>query len=81
MTNLHTVMLWQEAVREFEAYILPSVRHAEKRNNDGKSWVDGPMRREAWNNFTDALCKEGKISDWQYENWSQPASCEREPKW
>jgi len=81
MTNLHTVMLWQEAVREFEAYILPSIRHTEKQNNGGKSWVDGPMRREAWNNFTDALCKEGKISDWQYENWSQPASCEKEPKW
>jgi hypothetical protein len=32
--------------------------------------------REAWNNWTDGLCKDGEISDWQYENWSQPDSCD-----
>lgn len=29
-------------------------------------------KREEWNNFTDALCKEGYISDRQYDTWSNP---------
>ena len=29
-------------------------------------------KREDWNNFTDALCKEGYISENQYNNWSNP---------
>ena len=28
--------------------------------------------RENWNNFTDSLCKRGKISDRQYNTWSNP---------
>lgn len=33
---------------------------------------DEPARREAWNNFTDALHKEGKISERQYNTWTGP---------
>lgn len=33
---------------------------------------DTVWKREEWNNFTDALCKEGYISDSQYNNWSNP---------
>ena len=33
---------------------------------------DGPARRETWNNWTDSLCKDGQISDWQYMKWSHP---------
>tara|TARA_Y100001951_G_C11198349_1_gene215637 strand:- start:540 stop:716 length:177 start_codon:yes stop_codon:yes gene_type:complete len=33
---------------------------------------DYVAKREAWNNWTDSLCKDGKITSWQYENWSQP---------
>ncbi|UNH61129.1 hypothetical protein SSZBM1_12 [Synechococcus phage S-SZBM1] len=33
---------------------------------------DVVAKREAWNNFTDALCKEGYISESQYERWSNP---------
>ncbi len=29
-------------------------------------------KREAWNNFTDALCKDRAISSVQYENWTNP---------
>jgi len=36
---------------------------------------DWPARREAWNNWTDSLCKDYEISDWQYANWSQPSVC------
>ena len=33
---------------------------------------DIPARSEAWCNWTDSLCKDGEISDWQYANWSHP---------
>ena len=29
-------------------------------------------RREAWNNYTDALCKDGLITVKQYETWANP---------
>lgn len=28
--------------------------------------------RENWNNFTDYLCKNGKISTKQYDTWTNP---------
>tara|TARA_B100001093_G_C26066167_1_gene692559 strand:+ start:203 stop:379 length:177 start_codon:yes stop_codon:yes gene_type:complete len=42
-----------------------------------KKWLkekrfDYPAKREAWNNWTDALCKDGTITSWQYDNWTQP---------
>ena len=33
---------------------------------------DAIAKRESWNNYTDALCKEGLITLKQYENWGQP---------
>ena len=33
---------------------------------------DAIYTRETWNNFTDYLCKKGKISDKQYNTWSNP---------
>ena len=33
---------------------------------------DATAKREDWNNYTDALCKEGLITLKQYENWGQP---------
>ncbi len=33
---------------------------------------DYVAKREAWNNWTDALCKDGQITSWQYDNWTQP---------
>lgn len=29
-------------------------------------------KREAWNNYTDALCKDGVITESQYNNWTNP---------
>ena len=61
-------MLWQQAVDEFTSLVLPVVQRTYER--DGVP--DNPARCEAWNNWTDSLCKSGIISDWQYKNWSHP---------
>lgn len=34
---------------------------------------DIPLKRMLWNDFTDALHKDGKITDTQVDTWSQPA--------
>ena len=73
MNNLDTVILWEDACRMFEENVLPYVQ--EQYEKDGIP--DWPARREAWNDWTDMLCQDGEISDWQYENWSQPSCCER----
>lgn len=36
--------------------------------------TDKPMRAEAWNNWTDSLCKQGLITLRQYESWTHPWS-------
>ena len=33
---------------------------------------DKPALREAWNDFTDALCKGGRIAQKQYDEWLNP---------
>ena len=35
-------------------------------------YYDTIAKREAFNNYTDRLCKEGVITKKQYENWDQP---------
>ena len=35
------------------------------------SRTDSIAKREMWNNYTDALCKDGVITLRQYENWGQ----------
>ena len=72
-TNLPYVMTFADACEYFTNEILPMVReHYEK---DGVP--DWPARGEAWCNWTDSLCKDGEISDWQYANWSQSPLCGR----
>ena len=36
---------------------------------------DWPARREAWNDYTDSLCKDGEITEEDYNNWDQPSIC------
>lgn len=55
-------MTRREALIEFKRYILPFVRAN-----------DRPARAEAWNNWTDSLCKEGVITTKQYETWVGPS--------
>ena len=33
---------------------------------------DKVWRREEWNIFTDLMCRDGQISQKQYDNWSNP---------
>lgn len=33
---------------------------------------DTVWKRTEWNDFTDALCKGGEITEKQYNNWSNP---------
>ena len=62
-------MLWQEAVDFFTSDVAPAV----STRHDGT--LDEVALSEAWNNWTDSLCKGRIISDWQYANWSQPPIC------
>ena len=70
--DLYTVMTRDEAIEQFDNYVLPIV--IQLHEQDGQ--IDECARSEAWNNWTDAMCKDGQISDWQYENWTHPPSCE-----
>jgi hypothetical protein len=58
---MNKFMTKKEAEQEFkELYKLCDFKH------------DRPGIRMAWNNFTDSLCKDGRISNKQYQNWTQP---------
>ena len=74
--NLHNVITWKEACQVFEESIIPELVEQETKYQGGE-WqhVDRPLRSETWNNWTDMLCKNEQISDWQYENWCQPDCC------
>ena len=67
-SNLPTVITFAQACETFTTEILPGIQ--EQYEQDGIP--DGPARREAWNDWTDGLCKDGQISDWQYANWDHP---------
>jgi hypothetical protein len=54
-----------QAVAEFQQHVLPHVL------------PDGAARRQAWNDFTDALCKAGRITSHQYNTWLSPACVKR----
>ena len=58
----------KEAEQIFRAEVLPEI--IKQYEQDGIK--DIPARSEAWNDWTDALCKEGKITPRQYENWANP---------
>ena len=73
MRDINQPMLWQEAVDYFENEMMIYISMQEARQG-GRA--DMPLRRQSWNDWTDSLCKGGRISDWQYANWSQPPSCD-----
>ena len=71
MRDISNPILFADACAQFEADILPFIQEEYEQDRE----PDWPARREAWNNWTDALCKDGLISDWQYENWTHPLCC------
>ena len=64
-----------EAVHLYIEQEMPAIRRAEERYGFGEENMDSVMRREAWGNFTDSLCKDGQITLRQYENWVTPKFC------
>lgn len=58
----------QQAMMIFRGSVLPAIRA--EYEQDGR--VDAPARREAWNNFTDSLRTDRRITLHQYENWDNP---------
>lgn len=58
-------MTKQEALEFFHKEVMPEVikKFGEK---------DITAKREAWNDFTDSLCKNKEITWTQYENWTNP---------
>ena len=54
-----------EAIKEFRAEILPYV-HAKYGRTDRIAV------REAWNDWTDGLYKDRRITQHQYDTWSGP---------
>ena len=67
-SNIPNVMIFAQACEIFTSEHLPQIRA--EYEQDGEP--DIPARCEAWNDWTDAMCKDRQISDWQYNNWSHP---------
>ena len=74
MLDIEEDPLYDSIVERFKENVLPWVRS--QYEQDGR--IDKPARREAWNNWTDMLCKGGEISLHAYENWDQPPECGQE---
>ena len=60
----------------FKSEILPAI----KERYESNGIKDFPARSEAWNFYTDSLCKNGEISINQYNNWGLPKFCEKSNK-
>jgi hypothetical protein len=58
-------MTYKDAVKEFNQ-LFP------KKNYTKNGFYDKIMRKEDWLNWTDSLCKEGRITPTQYETWKSP---------
>jgi hypothetical protein len=61
-------------MRHTKAQVLEQFRYNWKVATMSNSNLKGDVvaKREAWNDFTDMLCKEGDITMNQYNNWSNP---------
>ena len=62
-------MTKREALNQWKAYRLPAILWAEAQTS-GRP--DRSRRCEDWNNYTDALCKNGAITERQYMTWVTP---------
>ena len=59
-------MTKKEAKKEFESRYACSACHTIHLGSDKVAL------REGWNNYTDFLCKEGRITQKQYDTWDNP---------
>lgn len=60
-----------QVVAEFKEFVLPQVKVMYEQ--DGR--MDRCARREAWNDYTDMLCKDRLITPHQYDTWVHPRCC------
>ena len=65
-------MTKREALAEFTQF--NPVEKFKTADSQGRRRIDEPARDQAWNDFTDGLCKEGRITTKQYESWHSPWS-------
>jgi hypothetical protein len=56
---------YQDAAAEFKRDVLPGVV-------ERYGATDGPAIRGAWNDWTDGLCRDGRISERQRDVWLCP---------
>lgn len=61
----------KDAVAAFITDIYPALIELERISPAG--FPDWPRRREAWHLYVDSLHRNGNISDYQVQNWCQPA--------
>jgi len=67
----HSLVLYEMTITKAQA--LSQFKYNWKVETLRTKWnKDLVAKREAWNNFTDALCKEGYITASQYDRWSNP---------
>lgn len=65
MEEYENYMRQEDIIASFEENILPGV--VERYGKDDEIAI-----RTAFNDYTDALCKDGQISEWQYSNGDNP---------
>lgn len=70
-SSLPTVITRADAIIMWRNTELPYIR----REFEADGVPDYPARSESFNNWTDMLCKDGDISEWQYNNWTHPVEC------
>lgn len=70
-------MTKQQFDKDFKENDLQAI--AQQYEQDGVP--DKPARREAYNNKADAYCKEGLITEHQYNTWCIPGSLETTLYW
>ena len=59
-------MTKRQAIKLFRfIYKIKAIENGYRRGDDN-------AKRTEWNNYTDALCKDGLITTNQYVNWHQP---------
>ena len=64
-------MTTREVHADWREYVLPEIRAV----HEADGIEDNVARCESFNNYTDFLCKDGRITNQQYANMSHPREC------
>ena len=71
---IHTKHTTQSIMKTTKVQVLSDFRQlwADMIENEPSFRGDVIAKREEWNNYTDYLCKDGVITDSQYDRWTNP---------